>query len=153
MNYTILTYAIYMPVTTLLTIWVAGTLFKNGRIFLIEIFHRDETLADSVNKLLLVGFYLINIGYAVYTLKIWVPIENPQAVIEILSTKVGLIIFNTRGDALLQPVCLLQSQKEGTCCGSEKQRLTSDLSNDTFPALLTVRISKRAGASNKTYFV
>ena len=62
MNFTVLSYSIYLPVTTLLTIWVARTLFSNGRVFLVEIFHKDEALADSVNKLLLVGFYLINIG-------------------------------------------------------------------------------------------
>jgi hypothetical protein len=93
MNYTVLTYAIYLPVSIALTIWVARTLFTNGRIFLIEIFHHDHTLADSVNKLLLVGFYLINIGYAVYTLKIFGSIENTQSVIETLSEKIGWIIL------------------------------------------------------------
>jgi hypothetical protein len=93
MNYTVLSYSIYLPVTILLTIWVAKTLFTNGRVFLIEIFHKDEILSDSVNKLLLVGFYLINIGYAVYTLKIFESIETTQAVIETLSTKIGWIIL------------------------------------------------------------
>jgi hypothetical protein len=73
--------------------WVARTLFKNGRVFLVEIFHQDNTLADSVNKLLLVGFYLVNIGYAVYTLKIWNSIDNVQAMIEVLSEKIGWIIL------------------------------------------------------------
>ena len=93
MNYTIIAYSIYLPITILITIWVAKTLFVNGRIFLIEIFHQDLTLADSVNKLLLVGFYLINIGYAVYTLKIWGSIDGTQAVIETLSEKIGWIIL------------------------------------------------------------
>jgi hypothetical protein len=62
-------------------------------IFLVEIFHQDHTLADSVNKLLLVGFYLINIGYAVYTLRIVDSIETTQAVIETLSMKIGWIIL------------------------------------------------------------
>lgn len=93
MNYTILTYSIYLPVSILLTIWVARTLFTNGRVFLIEIFHQDNVLADSVNKLLLVGFYLVNIGYAVYTLKIYESIESTQAIIETLSLKIGWIIL------------------------------------------------------------
>ncbi|HTJ47873.1 MAG TPA: hypothetical protein VL443_00355 [Cyclobacteriaceae bacterium] len=93
MNYTILTYSIYLPITILLTVWVARTLFKNGRVFLVEIFHKDEVLADSVNKLLLVGFYLVNVGYAVYTLKIWETIEVAQQVIEVLSQKIGWIIL------------------------------------------------------------
>jgi hypothetical protein len=93
MNHTVLTYSIYLPITILLTIWVARTLFKNGHVFLYEIFHQDNVLANSVNKLLLAGFYLINIGYAVYTLKIISIIDSPQAVIEILSEKIGWIIL------------------------------------------------------------
>jgi len=93
MNYTILTYAIYVPMTIMLTVWVANTLFKNGRIFLVDIFHGNEALADSVNKLLVVGFYLINIGYAVYTLRIFGQVTDVQMVIERLSVKLGAIIL------------------------------------------------------------
>lgn len=93
MNYSILTYGIYLPITILLTVWVAKTLFNNGRIFLVDIFHGNEALADSVNKLLIVGFYLINVGYAVFTLKIMGDINSMQVVIEKLSLKLGAIIL------------------------------------------------------------
>lgn len=93
MNYYIITYAFYLPITILLTMWVAKTLFSNGRVFLVDIFHGNNALADSVNKLLVVGFYLINIGYAVYTLQILGEIDNVQRVIEKLSTKIGAIIL------------------------------------------------------------
>ncbi len=93
MNYTLLTYALYMPITIALTVWVARTLFTNGRVFLVDIFHGNELLADSVNKLLVVGFYLINIGYAVYTLQILGEIASVQSVIERLSLKIGAIIL------------------------------------------------------------
>ena len=93
MNYTILTYGIYLPTAILLTVWVGRTLFKNGRRFLVETFHGDELLADNVNQLLLVGFYLINMGYAVFTLRIMDHIVGYQQVIERLSYKVGTIIL------------------------------------------------------------
>jgi uncharacterized BrkB/YihY/UPF0761 family membrane protein len=93
MNYIILTYSFYLVITVCLTIWVARTLFKNGKVFLVDIFHGNKELADSVNNLLLVGFYLINIGYAVYTLQINTAITNVQEVIEKLSIKIGLIIL------------------------------------------------------------
>jgi hypothetical protein len=93
MNHTITTYAIYLPVTILLTIWVANTLFKNGKVFLIEIFHGNKELSDSVNNLLLVGFYLVNIGYAVYTLQIDTNVVSVQDMLERLSVKVGFIIL------------------------------------------------------------
>ncbi len=93
MNYIIITYSFYLVITIALTIWVARTLFKNGKVFLIDIFHGNKELADSVNNLLLVGFYLINIGYAVYTLQVTSAITNVQQVIERLSLKIGLIIL------------------------------------------------------------
>ncbi len=93
MNYVILTYALYLPLTIALTVWVAKTLFTNGRVFLVDIFHGNEELADSVNRLLVVGFYLINIGYAVYTLQIFGSIDSAQIVIEKLSLKIGSIIL------------------------------------------------------------
>lgn len=93
MTYIILSYIAYLVITITLTIWVATTLFKNGKIFLIDIFHGNRELADSVNNLLLVGFYLVNLGYAVYTLQVTSEITNLREVIEILSIKVGWIIL------------------------------------------------------------
>ena len=93
MNYIIITYSFYLAITIALTVWVARTLFKNGKVFLIDIFHGNKELADSVNNLLLVGFYLINIGYAVCTLQVTHNIANVQEVIENLSLKIGLIIL------------------------------------------------------------
>ncbi len=93
MNYIIITYISYLIITICLTIWVARTLFKNGKVFLVDIFHGNKELADSVNNLLLVGFYLINIGYAVYTLQVTTSIVNLQEMIEELSIKIGLIIL------------------------------------------------------------
>lgn len=93
MNYFILTYAIYLTVSIALTMWVAKVLFKNGRIFLVDIFHGNTDMADSVNKLLVVGFYLINIGYMTLALKEAGSIASPQMVVEVLSQKLGWIIL------------------------------------------------------------
>jgi hypothetical protein len=60
---TISAYLIYLTISIILTVWVARTLFKNGRVFLVDTFHGHEPLADSVNHLLVVGFYLINLGF------------------------------------------------------------------------------------------
>ena len=93
MNYFIITYAVYLIVSIALTVWVAKVLFKNGRIFLVDIFHGNAELADSVNKLLVVGFYLINIGYMSLVLKEEGLIANTQVVVEVLSRKLGYIIL------------------------------------------------------------
>ena len=93
MNQIILTYTLYLIISFVLTIWVARTLFKNGKVFLIDIFHGNKELAESVNNLLLVGFYLINLGYAIYTLRITQNIENTREIFEILSLKIGTLIL------------------------------------------------------------
>ncbi|CAM3858636.1 hypothetical protein MUGA111182_13690 [Mucilaginibacter galii] len=93
MNYFILTYAVYLLVSIALTIWVAKVLFNNGRIFLIDIFHGNTPLADAVNRLLVVGFYLINIGYVSLVLREYGLIASTQVVLEVLSRKLGCIIL------------------------------------------------------------
>ncbi|SET77034.1 hypothetical protein [Hymenobacter actinosclerus] len=93
MNFHLLVYGVYLPATVALTVWVARTLFTNGRTFLVDIFHGNEALADSVNKLLLTGFYLVNIGYAMLTLRSTGPISSYQQTVEMLSVKVGTIIL------------------------------------------------------------
>ena len=79
-------------VSICLTIWVAGTLHKRGRIFLIDAFHGNEAMADAVNHLLLVGFYLINVGYVTLALKYGDKPGDLQQAIEFLSTKIGLVL-------------------------------------------------------------
>src|SRR6186997_3709832 len=93
MSYIIITYIFYLVITICLTIWVARTLFKNGKVFLVDIFHGNKELADSVNNLLLVGFYLINLGYAIYTLQITGNIVSAREMLETLSLKIGWIIL------------------------------------------------------------
>ena len=89
----VITYAAYVVISVFLTVWVARTLHKNGRVFLIEVFGGDEALADSVNHLLVVGFYLINFGYVTLALKIRGAIGNTQEGIEALSWKIGLVLL------------------------------------------------------------
>jgi len=92
MNYLVITYGAYILVTILLTIWVGRTLYTNGRVFLMDIFNGDENLVNSLNKLLLIGFYLINFGYVLRNLSIRKNIETLAESIESLSLKIGLII-------------------------------------------------------------
>jgi hypothetical protein len=88
----VITYIAYLIISVALTVWVARTLHKNGRIFLVESFHGNEALADSVNHLLVVGFYLINIGYVTLALKYGAAANNAREALEMLSTKVGLVL-------------------------------------------------------------
>ena len=93
MNHIVCTYALYLAISIALTVWVARTLHKNGRVFLIDAFHGNETLADSINHLLLVGFYLINIGYVTLALKYGDKAASLQELLEVLSTKIGAVLL------------------------------------------------------------
>lgn len=93
MSYTVITYMLYLVISIALTIWVAKTLTRYGLTFLKDIFHGNLDLAVSVNKLLEVGFYLINLGYILYVLKIYSTIQNVEDLIEGLSFKLGAIII------------------------------------------------------------
>ena len=86
-------YILYLLISVALTIWVARTLHKNGRIFLVDSFLGNEALADSVNHLLVVGFYLINIGYVSLALKYGVKPVSLVQTVEFLSTKVGTVLL------------------------------------------------------------
>jgi hypothetical protein len=89
----IITYLVYLAISIALTIWVAHTLHKNGRVFLVDVFHGNEPLADSVNHLLVVGFYLINLGYVSLALKFGYNLASAQEGIEALSVKVGMVLL------------------------------------------------------------
>ncbi len=93
MNYIVLTYSLYLILSIGLTIWVARTLSQNGRIFLVDCFHQNEPLADSVNHLLVVGFYLINLGFVSRFLKLGIAVDTPQEVFEALSGKMGVVLL------------------------------------------------------------
>ena len=93
MNYVVCTYALYLAISVALTVWVAKTLHKNGRLFLVDAFHGNEPLADSINHLLLVGFYLINVGYVTLALKYGDKAASVQELLEVLSTKIGAVLL------------------------------------------------------------
>jgi len=88
-----LTYATYIVISIAMTIWVARTLSKNGQVFLVDSFDGNETLAESVNHLLVVGFYLLNIGYILLSLKTDKQIETLRVCIEFLSERIGVVLL------------------------------------------------------------
>ena len=91
--YVVWGYTFYLLISVALTVWVAQTLSKNGLVFLVDAFLGNRELANSVNHLLVVGFYLINVGYVSLALKYGDQPANLQQVIEVLSSKVGMVLI------------------------------------------------------------
>jgi hypothetical protein len=85
-------YIAYLVISIGLTVWVAQNLSKNGLVFLVECFGHDRTLAESTNHLLVVGFYLVNLGWILLTLRFGASPETAADVIRFLSTKIGLVV-------------------------------------------------------------
>jgi len=93
MDRTVIAYVIYLLVSIALTIWVARTLSRNGRIFLADVLRGNEKLADAVNHLLVVGFYLVNLGFVALYLSGDDDIEDTRQIFEALSTKLGVVLL------------------------------------------------------------
>ena len=91
--YIVASYLVYLAVSLAVTIWVARSLHRNGRIFLLEAFHGNTEMADSVNHLLVVGFYLINAGYVTLALATTETLSTPRQAIELVCNKIGLVLL------------------------------------------------------------
>jgi hypothetical protein len=92
MSWTIAGYVGYLAITVPLTIWVAATLSRNGRVFLADVFGGDDALADAVNRLLVVGFYLLNLGFVSLYLRSGGS-HSAEDVFNVLSVKVGVVLL------------------------------------------------------------
>lgn len=82
-------YAIYLPIAIFLTFYVSKTLFKNSKIYMLDIFKGREEIALATNKLFETGFYLLNLGFALRILEMNVYNNSYQSLIEELSYKIG----------------------------------------------------------------
>jgi hypothetical protein len=91
--YIVACYIVYLAVSLAVTVWVAQTLRKNGRSFLIDAFHGNGQLADSVNHLLVVGFYLINVGYVALAMRTGDPVPTLRSAIELVCDKLGVVLI------------------------------------------------------------
>ena len=85
----VIAYSIYLPVVILLTFYVSNNLFKNSIVYMKDIFNGREDIAKATNTLFKIGFYLLNLGFALLILTITEELSSTQSTIEVLSRKVG----------------------------------------------------------------
>lgn len=90
--YVLYAYGFYLVISVAITVWVARTLHANGRAFLTDAFQGNTALADSVNHLLVVGFYLLNLGWIISTLRTYGEIETLRGLVELLCDKIGFVL-------------------------------------------------------------
>lgn len=82
-------YMIYLPVAIWLTVYVTGKLFDNAIVYMMDIFHGRREIAQATNQLFKIGFYLVNMGFALYILRINQEVTSVKSIFEILSAKIG----------------------------------------------------------------
>lgn len=88
-SFNFIAYIIYLPVVIVLTWFVAHTLFKNSKVFMLDIFNGKAEIALATNKLFETGFYLLNLGCALYIMQISYEIFESRTMLEALSLKIG----------------------------------------------------------------
>ena len=93
-------YLAYATIAVVLTVVLAYILRKNGEVFLLDVFRDNPELARAINRLLVVGFYLVNLGYAALLLKAD-PAEGTVAAVETLAHKLGLLLLSLGGMHML----------------------------------------------------
>jgi hypothetical protein len=93
MDWKLATYAAYVLLSVGLTYWVARSLHRNGKVFLVSVFDGDTELAGSVNHLLVVGFYLVNLGFVSFLLRTGDGVATATGAVELLSRKMGLVLM------------------------------------------------------------
>ncbi|MCH0539357.1 hypothetical protein I3F58_07240 [Streptomyces sp. MUM 203J] len=93
MDLTVVAYITYLLISVGLTIWVGRTLSRNGKVFLADVFKGNDTLADAVNHLLVVGFYLVNLGFVALYLQRDAAVTDARELFEALSVKLGVVLL------------------------------------------------------------
>ena len=93
MNLNIITYSLYLPIISLITIKTGWSLYKNGELFLVALFNNDKAMVERINKILLIGYYLVNLGYAVITISYWESITTEIELINSLTFTLGKLIL------------------------------------------------------------
>lgn len=93
MNYNVLSYVIYGCVSFYIIGWVGKLFHRNGRIFILRLFGNNESMADTTNDLLLLAYYLFNIGYCILQFSLWEKVAGIENMISSISMKTGLLIM------------------------------------------------------------
>lgn len=92
MNYNILAYMIYAVITIYIIYWVGRMFHKNGRVFILQLFHHHVAQTDATNNIILIAYYLFNTGYAIVQFSNWQTVNSIQVLIASIAGKTGLLV-------------------------------------------------------------
>ncbi len=93
MNLNLLSYLLFFPAMLGIAVCVAQVCHRHGRIWMLRIFHDDAAFVDAVNNILLVGCYVVNLGYIALCVANWEPITSVDEMLGALSDRIATILF------------------------------------------------------------
>ncbi len=93
MNSNIVAYIIYLLLMVYIIYWLGRMFHRNGRVFILQMYKGDAASADTTNNILLVAYYLFNMGYAFLKLRSWERIRSPAQMIDLLGGNIGILIL------------------------------------------------------------
>lgn len=88
-----LAYLIYFVITGFITVWVGRRFFRNGRVFILGLLREDVALTDAINRILLIGYYLLNLGYAALMISTWETVLSYTALLESITVMTARIVL------------------------------------------------------------
>ncbi len=120
MNFNISAYAVFLSCMIFIIVWVGRNFYRNGRIFILAMLEDDATTTDQINHLLLVGYYLFNIGYCFVQLQYWEKVANVEGLIAGTGRKMGVLIFLLAGMHYVNMMVIHLISKSRTLSKSNK---------------------------------
>ena len=123
-------YSLYLCISVAMTVWVGRTLYKNGRIFLIDAFKGNGEMADAVNHLLVVGFYLINFGFVSLFLSFGRAPQGSQEIFEYISFKFGVVLIILGGMHFFNMFNFARMRSKGKRGNRQKVKFEDDDSDE-----------------------
>jgi hypothetical protein len=93
MNYNVVTYFAYFLIILFVVLYVGGRLYRHGEAFVDNCFLGDIKISRAVNKFLLSGYYLMNIGYSIFVLSGWEKVNSLVNMLEVTAYRSGTIIL------------------------------------------------------------
>lgn len=91
--YNTIAYIIYLIITYLVTVHVGMIFYRNGRLYILNLFLGDEAITNSINKILLTGYYLLNLGYAAVMISFWDRVDTYTEMLASIATMTGRILL------------------------------------------------------------
>lgn len=93
MNYNVISYLVYGCINIYIIYWVGKLFHRNGRVFILRLFKYNEFVTDTTNNILLMAYYLFNIGYSILQFSFWEKVTGIESMIASISIKTGILIM------------------------------------------------------------